>query len=69
MKSFLHYIQHDQMDCGPTCLRMVAAHYGKRLDFGGEGGCTVKAQKRSPRLLSFTRFALSLSSGRRRTEQ
>lgn len=22
MKSFLHYIQHDQMDCGPTCLRM-----------------------------------------------
>ena len=28
MKSFLHYIQHDQMDCGPTCLRMVAAHYG-----------------------------------------
>ena len=30
MKFFLHYIQHDQMDCGPTCLRMVAAHYGKR---------------------------------------
>lgn len=23
------YIQHDAMDCGPTCLRMVAKYYGK----------------------------------------
>lgn len=22
--------QHDAMDCGPTCLRMVAEHYGKK---------------------------------------
>lgn len=29
MKSFPHYKQLDQMDCGPTCLRMVAKHYGK----------------------------------------
>ena len=29
MKSFPHYQQHDQMDCGPTCLRMIAAFYGK----------------------------------------
>ncbi len=26
---FPHYFQHDAMDCGPTCLRMVAAHYGR----------------------------------------
>ena len=26
---FPHYSQHDAMDCGPTCLRMVAAHYGR----------------------------------------
>ena len=26
---FTHYQQHDQMDCGPTCLRMVAKHYGR----------------------------------------
>ncbi len=26
---FPHYTQHDAMDCGPTCLRMVAAHYGR----------------------------------------
>ncbi|MEN0003926.1 MAG: peptidase domain-containing ABC transporter [Bacteroidota bacterium] len=29
-KRFPHYQQLDKMDCGPTCLRMVAAHYGKR---------------------------------------
>lgn len=29
MKSFPVYKQFDQMDCGPTCLRMVAKFYGK----------------------------------------
>lgn len=29
MKKFPIYTQHDAMDCGPTCLRMVAAFYGK----------------------------------------
>ncbi len=28
-KKFPVYIQFDQMDCGPTCLRMIARHYGK----------------------------------------
>ena len=27
--SFPYYRQLDAMDCGPTCLRMVAKHYGK----------------------------------------
>ncbi|MDP3912926.1 MAG: peptidase domain-containing ABC transporter [Bacteroidota bacterium] len=27
--TFPHYTQYDAMDCGPTCLRMVAAHYGR----------------------------------------
>ena len=26
---FTTYTQLDQMDCGPTCLRMIAKHYGK----------------------------------------
>ena len=26
---FTHYQQLDQMDCGPTCLQMVAKHYGR----------------------------------------
>ncbi|MBT2559786.1 peptidase domain-containing ABC transporter [Pedobacter sp. ISL-68] len=31
MKIFTFYKQPDQMDCGPTCLRMVARHYGKNF--------------------------------------
>ena len=27
--NFLYYKQLDQMDCGPTCLRMAAKHYGR----------------------------------------
>jgi len=29
MAGFPHYFQLDAMDCGPTCLRMIAAFYGK----------------------------------------
>lgn len=29
MKSFPHFLQLDTMDCGPTCLRMIAKYYGK----------------------------------------
>lgn len=29
MKKFPFYKQLDGMDCGPTCLRMIARHYGK----------------------------------------
>ena len=29
MKSFPIYTQHDMMDCGPTCLRMISAYYGR----------------------------------------
>ena len=35
MKNFPLYTQHDVMDCGPTCLRMVAAFYGKRYSLEG----------------------------------
>ena len=27
--AFPHFRQLDKMDCGPTCLRMIAEHYGK----------------------------------------
>lgn len=35
MRTFPHYLQHDVMDCGPTCLRMIAAFYGKRYSLEG----------------------------------
>lgn len=31
-KTFPNYRQLDQTDCGPTCLKIIAAHYGKYLD-------------------------------------
>lgn len=29
--TFPIYLQPDEMDCGPTCLRMVTKHYGKNI--------------------------------------
>lgn len=29
VKKFPYYQQPDKMDCGPTCLRMIAKHYGR----------------------------------------
>ncbi len=31
MKKFTFYRQPDTMDCGPTCLRMIAKHYGRDI--------------------------------------
>lgn len=31
MSKFTHYQQLDIMDCGPTCLRMIAKHYGRHF--------------------------------------
>ena len=29
LRRFPHYLQHDLMDCGPTCLQIIAKYYGK----------------------------------------
>lgn len=29
--TFPHYKQPDSKDCGPTCLRIIAKHYGKLI--------------------------------------
>jgi len=29
--NFQFYQQPDEMDCGPTCLRMIAKHYGRSI--------------------------------------
>ena len=29
--AFPFYHQPDQMDCGPTCLRIIAKHYGRSI--------------------------------------
>ena len=35
MAKFPFFHQHDQMDCGPTCLRMIAAHHGRHYSLEG----------------------------------
>lgn len=32
MSAFVFYKQLNAMDCGPTCLRMIARHYGKHYN-------------------------------------
>jgi len=32
MSKFPHYLQPDAMDCGPTCLRIVAKHFGRHYN-------------------------------------
>ena len=32
MKKFPNYIQADAKDCGPTCLKIIAKHYGRNLN-------------------------------------
>ncbi|WP_337965931.1 peptidase domain-containing ABC transporter [uncultured Flavobacterium sp.] len=32
MKQFTNYIQADFKDCGPTCLKIIAKHYGKTIN-------------------------------------
>jgi ATP-binding cassette subfamily B protein len=31
LKKFTHYKQADHKDCGPTCLKIIAKHYGKTI--------------------------------------
>ncbi|WP_082458901.1 peptidase domain-containing ABC transporter [Pedobacter sp. Leaf216] len=32
MKKITFYQQHEKMDCGPTCLRIIAKYYGKKME-------------------------------------
>jgi ATP-binding cassette subfamily B protein len=32
LKKFPNYIQPDNKDCGPTCLKIIAKHYGKIIN-------------------------------------
>lgn len=32
MLKFQQILQHNQMDCGPTCLAMITRYYGKQFN-------------------------------------
>lgn len=49
MKTFPFYKQPDTIDCGPTCLRMIAKFYGKNYSL-----------QRLPELCDINREGVSL---------
>src|SRR5438270_12438883 len=59
MFSFPHYKQYDEMDCGPSCLRIICKYYGKNfsLDFFR---CLTHTSRMGTSLLSLSNAAEKL---------
>ncbi|MGZ3756232.1 MAG: cysteine peptidase family C39 domain-containing protein [Mucilaginibacter sp.] len=66
---FPYYKQQDQMDCGPTCLRMVCSYYGRKiaiqklraLCFINRGGVNLLAISEAAEKLGFRTTGVKLS--------
>lgn len=56
MRRFPNFRQHDEMDCGPACLQIIAAHYGKHFPLGYFRGLTETTRQGT------TMLALSLAA-------
>lgn len=65
---FTFYKQLDKMDCGPTCLRMVAKHYGKNYSLSflrekcyiDKAGVSLKGICEAAELIGFRTFAAQI---------
>lgn len=72
MKSFPHFQQPDAMDCGPTCLRMVAKHYGRsytmpylrQISEIGKDGVSMLGIAQAAEQLGFRTLAVRIPFGR-----
>ena len=68
VKKFPFYRQHDQMDCGPSCLQMIASHYGKEfslrqlreLSHADREGVSVKGIADAAEKIGFRTLAVKL---------
>ena len=69
MTFFSFYKQHDSMDCGPTCLRMIAKHYGKTISLQdlrnktqiGKEGVNLLGISEAAEAISFRTHALRVT--------
>jgi len=69
MASFPVYIQHDSMDCGPTCLRMIAKYYGRNFSlqtlrercFITRGGVSLLGISDAAESIGFRTMGVSIS--------
>ncbi|MGE0078163.1 MAG: peptidase domain-containing ABC transporter [Bacteroidales bacterium] len=74
--TFPHYTQYDAMDCGPTCLRMVAKYYGKhyKLDtlrdrsFITREGVSMLGISRAAESIGFRTMGVKISFEQLKTE-
>ena len=68
MKPFPFYKQLDSMDCGPTCLRMIAKHFGKNYSLSflrekcyiDKAGVSLKGISEAAELLGFRTLAVKI---------
>ncbi len=68
MNSFQAYRQLDSMDCGPTCLRMIAKHHGKSFSLSflrekcyiDKSGVTLKGIAEASESIGFRNIAVKL---------
>lgn len=67
--SFKFYHQRDAADCGPACLRMIAKHYGKKVDaefikqatFAGKEGVNLLDLSYTAKIVGFETFNTQLT--------
>ncbi|MGB0522538.1 MAG: peptidase domain-containing ABC transporter [Flammeovirgaceae bacterium] len=68
-KRFPHYKQFDMMDCGPTCLRIIARHFGKtysarflrELTYKGKQGVNMLSLSDAAEKIGFRTMAVKCS--------
>ena len=68
MKKFPFYKQLDSMDCGPTCLRMIAKYYGKAYSlpflrekcYIDKAGVSLKGISEAAELIGFRSLAIKV---------
>jgi ATP-binding cassette, subfamily B, bacterial len=69
MRNFTHYRQLDSMDCGPTCLRMIAEHFGKSYSlqflreksFIDRAGVSLKGISEAAEAIGFRTLAVKVA--------
>lgn len=66
------YIQHDEADCGPSCLRMISGYYGKRVSLRqirnlcdiGRVGASLRSLCRAAEALGFRTLPAKVTADR-----
>ncbi len=77
LKKFPSYQQYDQMDCGPTCIRMIASYYGKEYSLQAlrekshidREGVSIKGIADAAESIGFRTLAVKLPYGSSNKEE